>query len=115
MTVVGAVEHYVRHEGLHQEAVTELEACMPKPATRAAQQMRRQLLEFVREQGQQAREGERLLGSSEVLESVIGKFKYLAGERGHHGMTGMVVEYRRVRRSSGDRHGAGSRWKRHHF
>ena len=91
LTVVGAAEHYVRHEGLHQEAVTELEACMPKPAARAAQQMRRQLLEFVREQGQQARAAERLLGSSEVLESVIGKFKYLAGERGHHGMTGMVL------------------------
>jgi hypothetical protein len=91
LTVVGAAEHYVRHQGLHQAAATELEACMPKPATRAAQQMRRQLLEFVREQGQQARQGERLLGSSEVLESVIGKFKYLAGERGHHGMTGMVL------------------------
>lgn len=91
LTVVGAAEHYVRHEGLHQEAVTELEACMPKPATRAAQQMRRQLLEFVGEQGEQARERERLLGSSEVLESVIGKFKYLAGERGQHGMTGMAL------------------------
>jgi hypothetical protein len=91
LTVVGAAEHYVRHEGLHQEAVIELEACMPKPATRAAQHMRRQLLDFVGEQGEQAREGERLLGSSEVLESVIGKFKYLAGERGQHGMTGMAL------------------------
>ena len=91
LTVVGAAEHYVRHEGLHQEAVIELEACMPKPATRAAQHMRRQLLEFVGEQGEHAREGERLLGSSEVLESVIGKFKYLAGERGQHGMTGMAL------------------------
>ncbi len=42
-------------------------------------------------EGQQAREGERLLGSSEVLESIIGKFKHLAGERGQHGLTGMVL------------------------
>jgi hypothetical protein len=91
LAVVEAAEHYIRHEGLHQDALTELEACMPMPATRTAQQMRRQLLEFVREQGQHAREGERLLGSSEVLESAIGKFKYLAGERGQHGMTGMVL------------------------
>ena len=42
-------------------------------------------------QGQQAREGERLLGSSEVLESIIGKFKHVAGERGQHGLTGMVL------------------------
>lgn len=91
LSVIGAAEHYVRHEGLHQEAATNLDACLPKSAMRAARQMRRQLLEFVREQGQQAAEGERLLGSSEVLESVIGKFKYLAGERGQHGMTGMAL------------------------
>jgi len=34
---------------------------------------------------------DRLLGSSEVLESIIGKFKNLAGERGRHGLTGMVL------------------------
>ncbi len=33
-------------------------------------------------QGRQTREGEQLLGSSEVLESIIGKFKTVAGERG---------------------------------
>jgi hypothetical protein len=49
------------------------------------------LLEFLRTQGQQAREGERLLGSSEVLESIIGKFKNVAGEGGRHGLTGMVL------------------------
>ena len=32
-----------------------------------------------------------LLGSSEVLESIIGKFKHVAGERGQHGLTGMVL------------------------
>jgi hypothetical protein len=31
------------------------------------------------------------LGSSEVLESIIGKFKHVAGERGQHGLTGMVL------------------------
>jgi hypothetical protein len=31
------------------------------------------------------------LGSSEVLESIIGKFKCVAGERGQHGLTGMVL------------------------
>ena len=32
-----------------------------------------------------------MLGSRDVLESVMGKFQYLAGERGPHGMTGMVL------------------------
>ena len=31
------------------------------------------------------------LGSSEVLESIIGKYKCIAGERGQHGLTGIVL------------------------
>jgi hypothetical protein len=84
-------EHYVRHEGIHSQAADELAAVLPSVTTRTARQLRKRLVEFVREESQQARAGERLLGSSEVLESVIGKFKHLSGERGHHGMTGMVL------------------------
>jgi hypothetical protein len=91
LAVIGAAEHYVRHEGLHLKAAEELAALLPKPATPAAQRLRKELLEFVTVQGQQAREGERLLGSSEVLESIIGKFKHVAGERSQHGLTGMVL------------------------
>jgi hypothetical protein len=89
--VTEVTEHYVRHEGIHSQAWEELAAVLPTPTTRAARQLRKQLLAFIREESTQTRAGERLLGSSEVLESIIGKFKYLAGERGHHGMTGMVL------------------------
>ena len=91
LAVIGAAEHYVRHEGIHAKAAEELAAVLPKSAIPAVQRLRKQLLEFVAAEGQQAREGERLLGSSEVLESIIGKFKHVAGERGQHGLTGMVL------------------------
>ena len=91
LAVIGVAEHYVRHQGIHRQAAEELAALLPKPATPAAQRLRKQLLEFIAAEGQQAREGERLLGSSEVLESIIGKFKQVAGERGQHGLTGMVL------------------------
>lgn len=91
LAVVEATEHYVRHEGIHSEAATELAAILPQATVPAARSLRKQLLEFVKEEAQRAQEGERLLGSSEVLESIIGKFKYLAGERGPHGMTGMAL------------------------
>jgi hypothetical protein len=91
LTVIGITEHYVRHQGIHPKAREELDVLLPKPATPAAKRLRKQLLEFVHQQAQQADEGERLLGSSEVLESIIGKFKYVAGERGPHGLTGMVL------------------------
>jgi hypothetical protein len=91
LAVAGAAEHYVRHEGIHAQASKELAAVLPKPTTPAACRLRKQLLQFVAEQEQQAREGERLLGSSEVLESIIGQFKHIAGERGQHGLTGMTL------------------------
>ena len=91
LAVVGTAEHYVRHEGIHAKAAEELAAALPKPTTPAAKRLRKQLLEFIQTQAQQARGEERLLGSSEVLESIIGKFKNVAGERGQHGLTGMVL------------------------
>jgi hypothetical protein len=91
LAVIGITEHYVRHQGIHPKAAEELAAMLPKPATPAAKRLRKQLLEFVQGEAQQAGEGERLLGSSEVLESIIGKFKCMAGERGQHGLTGMVL------------------------
>lgn len=91
LSVIGAAEHYVRQEGIHAKAAEELAAVLPKSPIPAVGRLRKQLLEFVAIQGQQACKDERLLGSSEVLESIIGKFKHLAGERGHHGLTGMVL------------------------
>ena len=38
-----------------------------------------------------AKPGERLLGSSEVLESVFGKFKYMQAEQKKGSLTGMVL------------------------
>jgi hypothetical protein len=91
MEVIERTEHYVRHQGIHRKAGEELAALLPNPVCGAACKMRTELLDFVEAESQQAREGECLLGSSEVLESIIGKFKCLAGERGHHGLTGMVL------------------------
>ena len=91
LAMIGMAEHYVRHEGIHVKASEELAARLPKSAIPAVQRLRKQLLEFVQAQGQQAREDERLLGSSEVLESIIGKFTHVAGEGGRHGRTGIVL------------------------
>lgn len=91
LAVIETVEHYVRHEGIHPQAAEELASRLPRPRSTKARRLRKELLEFMRKQAQQARDGERLLGSSEVLESIIGKFKHLAGERGQQGLTGMVL------------------------
>jgi hypothetical protein len=91
LALVGAAEHHVRHEGIHAGGGDELAASLPKSTIPAVQRLRKQVVEFVQTQGKQAGEDERLLGSSEVLESIIGKFKHVAGEGGRHGLTGMVL------------------------
>jgi hypothetical protein len=89
--VIETTEHHVRHQGIHRKTAEELADLLPKPKSKAARALRQELLGFVQEQARQTREGERILGSSEVLESIIGKFKCVAGERGQHGLTGMVL------------------------
>ena len=91
LEVIETTEHYVRHEGIHPRAAEELSAALPQPTSEPACSFREVLLQFIQKEAQQAREKERLLGSSEVLESIIGKFKCVAGERGQHGLTGMVL------------------------
>jgi hypothetical protein len=91
LAVIETTEHYVRHEGIHRRAAEELSATMPQPTSEPARRFRAALLEFIQKEAEQTEEKERLLGSSEVLESIIGKFKCVAGERGQHGLTGMVL------------------------
>jgi len=59
----------------------------------AAQAMERATLEFVAEQSAHARPRERLIGSSEVLESLIGKYKHLQGTHSHGGMTPQLLAF----------------------
>ena len=56
-----------------------------------ADRLRTKLLEFMKEQALQVSQTERLPGSSEVLESIIGKYKVLQGERGQFGTTSMLL------------------------
>ncbi len=92
MSVVGVVETLVRREGYHANSAAELRELLPpvEPDSLAARLSER-LSAFVDDQASRAREGERLPGSSEVLESIIGKYKRLQGECGQFGVTGMLL------------------------
>ncbi len=73
--MVGTTEHYVRHEGIHTKAAEELAAALPKPTPPAAKRLRKALLAFVEDEAGLAQDNERLLGPSEILESIICKIK----------------------------------------
>ena len=106
LQVIETAETLVRREGHHAESEAELrERLPPVEADSLADRLRRKLLEFMKEQALRVSEIERLPGSSEVLESIIGKYKTLQGEKGQFGATSMLLSHRCLRRSShGQRH-----------
>jgi hypothetical protein len=94
LAIAETAEHYVRHEGYHATATDELRERLDGLAiNEAASCMERATLGFVAEQSGRAMSGERLIGSSEVLESLIGKYKSLQGMHSHGGMTPQVLTF----------------------
>jgi HEAT repeat protein len=92
LSLAQTAEHYVRHQGWHAAAGGELRALLqPLASCAATSRLQNQLLEFADTQAAVARPGERLIGSTEVLESLIGKYKRLQALHSGHGMTRTIL------------------------
>lgn len=92
MTTIATTRDYVRKEGYHRGAAEALRQLLIPDATLAmAGRLAVRLIEFVAAQSAQAREGQRLIGSSECLESLIGKGKRLEGQQSKSGFTRMIL------------------------
>ena len=90
---VGTItEQFVKTHGVAtggaQQLQRQLAAAGTLPQT---QQLGAEFLQFVREEEAKANAGERLVGSSEVIESIFGKWKRLEGEQARSGLTGLVL------------------------
>lgn len=93
LELVEKTETYVRRQGLFPGCDQGLRALLrlaPQPTERMIR-MRWSLIEYVLDESLKAQLGERLLGSSEVIESVFGKFKYMQREHEKGNLTGMVL------------------------
>jgi hypothetical protein len=92
LDVIELVETTVRRDGYHADSEQELRRRLgPVDAQELDGRLASALLTFVAEHASKAESHKRLPGSSEVLESVIGKYKTLQGESGHSGVTGMLL------------------------
>jgi hypothetical protein len=69
----------------------QLEETIEKTGLPRALQFRNQLLDFVKNESLKAQPNERLLGSSEIIESVLGKTKRLEQDQSKSGFTGLVL------------------------
>ena len=92
MSVVSTTLTYVRKEGYHQQASRQLARRLER-VTHGAMggRVADALVSFVAEESACAKRGERLIGSTESLESLIGKGKRLERQQSKSGFTKMVL------------------------
>ena len=92
LQIVTAVERFVRTQGLYRGCHQALAQSLASLAsTDRGRQVRQQLLAFVQAESAKAAPQERLLGSSEVIESVFGKQKRSERHQAHSGFTGLLL------------------------
>lgn len=85
-------EQFVKTHGLATGGAQPLQHRLAEAGTLPrTQQLCAELVQFVTEEGGKAKAGERLVGSSEVIESIFGKWKRMEGEHARRGMTGLVL------------------------
>lgn len=88
--VIDGALDFVRRQGLYAGAEIDLAAAVP-PQLGSAGELRAELIDFVRAEGLKARPGERLPGTTEVVESCFGKLKALEDGQSKGGFTGLVL------------------------
>jgi hypothetical protein len=83
-----------RNEGYSSAVVEQLDLRLdPLVLSDAGKALHTELRQFVVEQSSAARPGERLPGSTEILESSFGKLKSLEGDHSQAGFTQMILSY----------------------
>ena len=85
-------ESFVRTQGLYLNAELRLEAVLENLIHGdQAKKVCDDLIAFVGQEASKAQAEERLLGSSEVIESILGKLKYLEKDQAKSGFTGLLL------------------------
>jgi len=92
LKLIRTTEAHVHCSGLHRRLPHQLR-CRLTPLAKAASQRRllREIIEFVTTQAAHLKPHERMLFSTEVLESIIGKYKRLQSSHSAGGMTALLL------------------------
>lgn len=90
--IVKEAESFVKFQGLYQGCHVDL---MQLPTFEAktvrGRRIKEELLKFIKQESMKANKDERLLGSSEVIESVFGKMKRLEHDQAKSGFTVFIL------------------------
>jgi hypothetical protein len=92
MQIVTLAESFIKFNGIYRDCHIDLMQVEGFDAHRKrTKRLREELLAFIAQQSDQAKPNERLLGSSEVIESVIGKLKNMEADQNKSGFTGLLL------------------------
>jgi hypothetical protein len=92
LTIAEEAIGYVRRKGYHRGAAAELETrWFPLARTPGGRRLQAAIVEFLKGQARGIKRGEHWLGSSEILESLLGKYKRIQGTHSKGGMTGSLL------------------------
>ena len=90
--VVESAVSFIRFHGLYRNCQADL---LREPTYEAhsplAKRVRQELIAFIKTESEKAKPRERLLGSSEVIESVFGKLKHLEKDQSKSGFTVLLL------------------------
>jgi hypothetical protein len=92
--VVNVTVEVVNRQGVYRGMGRALRQQLPRTFTHASsRQLAKELIVFVARQARQAKPGERLVGSTEILESCFGKMKQLEKQQARGGFTSLLVSF----------------------
>jgi len=92
LQIVDTTEQWVRSQGLYHDCTRTLAPLVTALVhTARGQRVAQHLLSFVKTEAAKVAPPERFVGSSEVLESVFGKFKRIEQQQTQSGFTGLVL------------------------
>lgn len=92
INIVACTENFVRNEGVYLNANLDLEKQLDKlNLSECDNNFKSKAIDFVVGESLKAKPGERLLGSSEIIESIFGKQKHIEKQQSKSGFTGLIL------------------------
>ena len=90
--ITQTTESLIRQEGIYQGCSLKLETELKAQVkTERGQRIANKLIRYAEQESLKVRGNEKLLGSSEIIESVFGKLKRIEGDQDKSGFTGNVL------------------------
>ena len=92
LEIIRAAEKQIRCDGYHPRAAKDLKKVFkPLLKGKACKRLAKELLEFVKQQSSCLKPKQHVIGHTEVLESLLGKYKQIQGRHNHGGMTASLL------------------------